>query len=256
MHGKKIGGRFFANKVVTVLMVASLFLELSVVQSHGTDTYTVVKFKRKLLSSDTSNDRNIASNGTVNVIWAYYDSDPSSVAGMVGHESTYRGSSSIDLFSPSRRHLQTQQKGARALSSSCFDSYTYSSVLDSEYSMYWNINDTMIDVAVIAKTSGWVGWGISSDGTMAGADIVVGWYDDEGTSYVYDSLGSNYDVEEDTSNGGSDDLVGGDAFEIDDDECDDSDDEDTSAATTFFSGFMTTQSLMLLPIISLALQLQ
>ena len=52
---------------------------------------------------------------------------------------------------------------------------------DANIELYWSINssESMMYFAVQAKTTGWVGFGISSgQGKMKGADIVIGWVKD------------------------------------------------------------------------------
>jgi len=51
--------------------------------------------------------------------------------------------------------------------------------------LYWNVStkEKEINFTVEAKTTGWIGFGISSgNGKMKGADIVIGWVKD-GQSY-------------------------------------------------------------------------
>ena len=51
------------------------------------------------------------------------------------------------------------------------------------YFFYWTVagytgspSDTLrLDALVLANTTGWVGWGLSPDGTMTNADIVIAW---------------------------------------------------------------------------------
>jgi hypothetical protein len=42
------------------------------------------------------------------------------------------------------------------------------------YVMQWGINGEMLEVKVVAKTTGWVGWGLSPNGGMIGSDVVMG----------------------------------------------------------------------------------
>ena len=52
---------------------------------------------------------------------------------------------------------------------------------DENVKMYWNVSLTKKEIyfAVEAKTTGWIGFGISSgQGKMKGADIVIGWVKD------------------------------------------------------------------------------
>ena len=52
--------------------------------------------------------------------------------------------------------------------------------------LYWNVRteEKEIDFTVEAKTTGWIGFGISSgQGKMEGADIVIGWVKDGKTYF-------------------------------------------------------------------------
>ena len=39
---------------------------------------------------------------------------------------------------------------------------------------------------VMFLTIGWIGWGLSPNGGMTGADVVIGWKDDTGVSHIHD----------------------------------------------------------------------
>ena len=67
--------------------------------------------------------------------------------------------------------------------------YTNYAALDEDTNVffYWSINatDSSIQFAVQAKTTGWVGFGISTgQGKMQGADIVIGWVKGGETFYA------------------------------------------------------------------------
>ena len=67
--------------------------------------------------------------------------------------------------------------------------YTNYAALDEDTNVffYWSINttDSSIQFAVQAKTTGWVGFGISTgQGKMQGADIVIGWVKEGETFYA------------------------------------------------------------------------
>ena len=61
--------------------------------------------------------------------------------------------------------------------------YSFFAALDEDQNvkLYWNVSteEKEIYFAVEAKTTGWIGFGISSgQGKMEGADIVIGWVKD------------------------------------------------------------------------------
>jgi hypothetical protein len=58
------------------------------------------------------------------------------------------------------------------------------------YKFYWSYNATHINAAMEAHTRGWIGLGISTDGSMTSdfkrSDIIVGWVNSTGHGYVKD----------------------------------------------------------------------
>ena len=50
------------------------------------------------------------------------------------------------------------------------------------YELYWKYTaeSSRLDMAVRARTTGWVGFGVSERGNMVNADIAVGWVTDQG----------------------------------------------------------------------------
>ena len=62
--------------------------------------------------------------------------------------------------------------------------YRFSATADDngQYGIYWNFDlDTeTISFAVRVNTTGWVGFGLSSNGGMPGSDVVIGWVDHTG----------------------------------------------------------------------------
>ena len=61
---------------------------------------------------------------------------------------------------------------------------------DQNVKLYWNVSfaEKQIFFTVEAKTTGWIGFGISSgQGKMKGADIVIGWVKD-GKAYFKVSI--------------------------------------------------------------------
>lgn len=73
----------------------------------------------------------------------------------------------------------------------CLDENSYfanSADLDGDnYRLDWNYTDTEITFKVTAKTSGWVGFGLSPDGNMDGSDVVVAWTKSDGNVAFLDA---------------------------------------------------------------------
>ena len=63
------------------------------------------------------------------------------------------------------------------------ENYTHDSILDKDqnYVLFWKYNTTHVTFEVHVKTRGYVGFGISSNGKMSPADVVVGWVAANGT---------------------------------------------------------------------------
>lgn len=53
-----------------------------------------------------------------------------------------------------------------------------------DYKLYWKTNKTHITFETIVKTRGYIGFGISTNGKMFPADVIVGWVADDGTPHL------------------------------------------------------------------------
>ena len=58
-------------------------------------------------------------------------------------------------------------------------SYPFRLKLHDRYTLYWTFDNEAqnITFAVRARTTGWVGFGISPNGQMPQSDVVIGWVD-------------------------------------------------------------------------------
>lgn len=59
--------------------------------------------------------------------------------------------------------------------------------LDENYRLYWRVIEQDIVFEIQVRTAGYVGFGFSRDGTIYGADLVIGWID-SGHPYFQVSL--------------------------------------------------------------------
>ena len=60
------------------------------------------------------------------------------------------------------------------------EEFSYYSFIDSHdaYALYWNVfNDSHLEIGLEVRTSGWIGFGLSANGQMPNADIIIGWVD-------------------------------------------------------------------------------
>ena len=66
--------------------------------------------------------------------------------------------------------------------------YTHHVQLDSEgkYNMFYSIDEgaSLLLIAVRVQTTGWIGLGFSPNGQMPGSDVVIGWVDNAGKSFL------------------------------------------------------------------------
>ena len=68
------------------------------------------------------------------------------------------------------------------------EQYTYNVQLDSEgrYTMFYSYDTelSILRIAVLVQTTGWIGLGISPNGQMPGSDVVMGWVDGNGEAFL------------------------------------------------------------------------
>ena len=68
------------------------------------------------------------------------------------------------------------------------EQYTYSVQLDTEghYTMFYSYDNdsSILRIAVLVETTGWIGLGISPNLQMPGSDVVIGWVDQSGTPFL------------------------------------------------------------------------
>jgi len=70
------------------------------------------------------------------------------------------------------------------------ESYTHSLEVDEDdpnlYRVFWKLveNEKSIQFEIHCKTTGWVGFGLSPNGDMTGADIAMSWVDSSGKAFL------------------------------------------------------------------------
>jgi len=68
------------------------------------------------------------------------------------------------------------------------EQYTHHVQLDHEgkYSMFYSVNtvESVMKISVRVQTTGWIGLGLSPNGQMPGSDVVIGWVDNSGASFL------------------------------------------------------------------------
>jgi hypothetical protein len=73
------------------------------------------------------------------------------------------------------------------------ENYMFSVNIDEDdanlYKLFWNysMQNEEILFEIHCKTLGWVGFGLSPTGNMVNSDIAIGWVDNNGKAYLYDT---------------------------------------------------------------------
>ncbi len=68
----------------------------------------------------------------------------------------------------------------------------------SDYKLEWDYTTTDIVFRATVKTNGWVGFGLSNTGGMAGSDIILAWTGSDGSIQFRDAHTEGYSVKYDT----------------------------------------------------------
>ena len=80
------------------------------------------------------------------------------------------------------------QVNAHSHSDELSEQYTYNVQLDNEgrYTMFYSYDTelSILRIAVLVQTTGWIGLGISPNGQMPGSDVVMGWVDRSGQAFL------------------------------------------------------------------------
>ena len=80
------------------------------------------------------------------------------------------------------------QVNAHSRSDELSEQYTYNVQLDNEghYTMFYSYDAelSILRIAVLVQTTGWIGLGISPNGQMPGSDVVMGWVDESGQAFL------------------------------------------------------------------------
>ncbi len=104
----------------------------------------------------------------------------------------------IGLFGFARSLPSASNQIVKPLTAS--ETYTHSLVVDDDipeqYQLFWKLvdNDEFIQFEMHCKTTGWVGFGLSPNGDMPGADITIGWVDTNGQVQLRVSISFYYIV--------------------------------------------------------------
>ncbi len=175
--------------------------DLTAVSGSRVSGKTTMMFSRKLDTGDVR-DRAIV-NGTMEMIIAFSYSDSLIYHGLNDREIFY-----VNFFSG----VGGQQPPPVAPIDPTWIPINYPARLDvfpGQLELYWRINEANNTINfAIRCTLGWVGFGISGDGTMVGADMVLGYFDAANNPVLQDSYspGTSTPVN-DVSRGGTFDLT-------------------------------------------------
>ena len=67
------------------------------------------------------------------------------------------------------------------------EQYTYNAQLNGDrYTMFYSYDADMsiLRIAVLVQTTGWIGLGVSPNGQMPGSDVVMGWVNNSGQVFL------------------------------------------------------------------------
>ena len=62
------------------------------------------------------------------------------------------------------------------------DEFDHSSWIDTDmtYKMYWTVHNEKVEIGLeVELIDGWIGWGISQNGQMTNADVIVAWIEND-----------------------------------------------------------------------------
>ena len=59
-----------------------------------------------------------------------------------------------------------------------YDNYLELNAANPQYDLYWTVDGDTISFALRVETNGWIGFGISPNGTMLDSDVIQGFVDD------------------------------------------------------------------------------
>ncbi|XP_074647536.1 uncharacterized protein LOC141903331 [Tubulanus polymorphus] len=164
-------------------------------------------FERYLDTGDDARDMTIKP-GMVHIIWAYSNSKIPSLRNTTYHGYDTRGSRELELYKATQVDNSTtdQTTTRHAVNTTAYTTTTMPgpflpaphhfsrrSYLDpaKKYLLEWQYDgppSTVITFRVTVKTTGYVGFGLSKNGGMRDADIVVGWVN-HGSAFIRDMHG-------------------------------------------------------------------
>ncbi|MCK5772387.1 MAG: hypothetical protein KAH57_01230, partial [Thermoplasmata archaeon] len=176
-----------------------------IISYNGTESggWTTFEFRRNL-TTDDAYDRTLRTDVAFPLIWAVADSDDPTAT------HTRRGTIMWNLSNatvpppppPPQPHF------------SDFDGvisegeYSDSKMFDSDrFELYWNVTEPKISIGIRAEATGWISLGLDPSERMADADMLLGYHD--GDPHLLDqfSTGPEGPHPEDTTLGGTDDIL-------------------------------------------------
>jgi len=61
-----------------------------------------------------------------------------------------------------------------------------------QYLLHWRVDDPLFTFAAEVATTGWIGLGINTVNDMVGADMAIGWIDEDGNTHLHDRTGTGH----------------------------------------------------------------
>ncbi len=161
-----------------------------------TDGFTTMEFLRELDTQDDY-DKEIPSSGSLNIIWGLGSSDdPES-------SHTDRGAGTLLLYTDEPKPVG----GLDGIISN--GEYKDSASFDFDnFKVHWTIEGQYLNMAISAKTTGWISIGFDPEDIMKDSDVVLGWIEN-GAVHIIDaySTGQFGPHPPDTHLGGTTDII-------------------------------------------------
>lgn len=119
----------------------------------------------------------------MHVIYAFSEHEPHTAREKLTHHSHREMKPLVLLSDPSAHpvityptNLPTHSTKDHCPEEKPTDKYQFQSVLDPQgkYLLFWNVNQTHITFEIHVETTGYVGFGLSPNGNMFPADVIIG----------------------------------------------------------------------------------
>jgi hypothetical protein len=167
---------------------------------------TTIEVKRELVTGDAK-DKDVPASGELDILWAMSDTDD------LNTQHTKRGSVTITIGGGPGPGPGPSDLDGRVTDG---EYPLRVSLGDGEFELFWKIEGDTIQMAMQARTTGYVALGIDPEERMLHADMLIGWRTAGGDFVLHDtwSVGETGPHPDDTDEGGTYDILSYTATEI------------------------------------------